>query len=202
MMQPRDAALVADQELNNSFRDRKQNVEKNIYKKPTVYTQNSHSFHIKDCLQVPKDTIIMFIANSGIESTIGNTKPLYDNEEVYEIFSRPIESKQDIDKMEVDLRKPNLFPTVTLHYSDYFGITPYNDTEKEPIPAKHYRKQGDLCRYLTTRESYYDIVYSEGDKYFGDIKPFGLTTLEEFIVINKIHSADIYNTEITQGTNF
>ena len=94
------------------------------------------------------------------------TKPM-----VIEYLKLPINDKKDMDERLVQLRE--FFPSLTFHYSDYFGIKPENDSS---------RKDED-CEYKST-ESYYDIEYGEPAAGLPDkdnkSRKIGLTTLEQF----------------------
>jgi hypothetical protein len=125
---------------------------------PSIYLQNSHSNHLNVCLKVPKNTLLIFLTVSGEPAIMGVELPL-EGSEFQELLKKPINNKTEMDKRLYDLRK--VFPDLTFHYSDYFGIKPIGDSKRLK------------CKYNTT-ESYYDILYGR------HLDPGGLTTLEQY----------------------
>ena len=128
---------------------------------PSIYIQNSHSSQTTNCLKVPKDTLLIFLGASGIESMFGHELELL-KPKVMELLKKPIENKSQMDRRLQDLREE--LPMLTFHYSDYFGIKPIGDSKRKK------------CIYNTT-ESYYDHIYSDPAVNNG---LRGLTTLEQF----------------------
>ena len=114
--------------------------------------------------------MLIFTGPPGV-SSIADHELLLQNPMVIEYLKLPINDKKDMDERLVQLRE--FFPSLTFHYSDYFGIKPENDSS---------RKDED-CEYKST-ESYYDIEYGEPAAGFPDkdnkSRKIGLTTLEQF----------------------
>ena len=121
------------------------NLRGNNNSKPSIYFQDSHSIQLLNCLLVPENTLLILVGESGIESRFGHDKPLM-YKSVIELLKRAIKNKDEMDTRLKELRK--IFPMLTFHYSNYFGIKPTGDKKRE------------MCDYNTT-ESYYDIQYSK-----------------------------------------
>ena len=116
---------------------------------PSIYIQNSHANHIDDCLKVPQNTLIIFTGASGFSSRIDSQHNLV-KEDLITLLKTPIIDKEDMNKRLKDLQKGNWFPMITFHYSDYFGIIPSDDNERQLSCL-------DGAREMHTTESYYDL---------------------------------------------
>jgi hypothetical protein len=152
---------------------------------PSIYMQNSHGLQTEECLKVPKNTLIIFTTATGDSSRIGAEIALRDPDfstklKIPTPRIEPSETKTNITRKEEEMKQwiknivdLNLYPSITFHYSDYFGVKPIGDQLKSrrlPCPGPN----GDP---MNITESYTDHIYSGNH----NLRATGFTTLDQFV---------------------